>query len=203
MRKRFPHRSTPMDQFPGLKKMALDQIQKMGIGALTRFPPMDLCLTSGSIVHLHLRSGSPRRHNNNSFLLHARGLAVASFSRHSRARTDEFGSSGERRASVLNLDLIEQLNKQSQWQYGKITRSLKIMNRFQSYFSQQIPVFSIERAEQAQKQKFPFRDYIPTKENTHISRGFTTRNHSISTTKRTAQGLIQRYKVRYSQKGVT
>ena len=86
--------------------------------------------------------------------------------RHSRTRTDEFGSSGERRASVLNLDLLEQLNKQSQWQYDKITRSLKVTHQFQSYFSQQIPVFSTERAEQAQKQKFPFRDYIPIKENT-------------------------------------
>ena len=33
--------------------------------------------------------------------------------------------------------------------------------------------------------------------------GFTTRNHSISTTKGTAQGLIQRYKTCYSQSGVT
>jgi len=32
--------------------------------------------------------------------------------------------------------------------------------------------------------------------------GFTTRNHSISTTRKTAQGLIQRYKACYSQKGV-
>ena len=104
---------------------------------------------------------------------------------------------------MLNLDLLERLNKQSQWQYSKITRSPKVRHRFQSYFSQQILVFSTERVEQAQKHKFPFRDYIPTKENTQISRGFTTRNYSISTTKRIAQGLIQRYKVRYSQKGVT
>ena len=32
--------------------------------------------------------------------------------------------------------------------------------------------------------------------------GFITRNHSISTTRKTAQGPIQRYKARYSQKGV-
>ena len=32
--------------------------------------------------------------------------------------------------------------------------------------------------------------------------GFTTRNHPTSTTKRTAQVLIQRYKACYSQKGV-
>ena len=31
--------------------------------------------------------------------------------------------------------------------------------------------------------------------------GFTTRNHSISTTRKIVQGLIQRYKASYSQKG--
>ena len=67
---------------------------------------------------------------------------------------------------MLNLDLLEQLNKQSQWQYGKITRNSKAAHRFQSYFNQQILVFSTERKEPAQKQKFPFRDYVPIKENT-------------------------------------
>ena len=33
--------------------------------------------------------------------------------------------------------------------------------------------------------------------------GFTTRNHSISTTRKIVQGLIQRYKASYSQMGVT
>ena len=88
---------------------------------------------------------------------------------HLRARTDEFCGGGERRGSVLNLDLLEQLNKQSQWQNGKITRKHKVAHRFQSYFSQQIPVFSTEKAEPVQKQKFPFRNYIPIKENTQIS----------------------------------
>jgi len=67
---------------------------------------------------------------------------------------------------MLNLDLLEQLNKESQWQYGKITRNPKVAHRFQSYFNQQIPVFSMEKEKQAQKQKFPFKDYIPIKENT-------------------------------------
>ena len=70
---------------------------------------------------------------------------------------------------MLNLDLLKQLNKQSQWQYGKITRNPKVAHRFQSYSSQQIPVFSTEKAEPAQKQKSPFRDYIPIKENTKIT----------------------------------
>ena len=70
---------------------------------------------------------------------------------------------------MLNLDLLEQLNKQSQWQYGKITRNPKVAHRFQSYSSQQIPVLSLEKVEPAQKQKTPFRDYIPIKENTKIS----------------------------------
>ena len=94
MRKSFPHRSTPMDHFLGLKKMAPDQIQKMGIGALTRFPPMDLSLTNDSIVHLPLRNGSLRPHKNDSSLLHAWGLAVARFSRHLEAKKDEFFGGG-------------------------------------------------------------------------------------------------------------
>ena len=70
---------------------------------------------------------------------------------------------------MLNLDLLEKLNKQSQWQYGKITRNPNDAHHFQSYFSQQIPVFSIEKVEPVQKRKFPFRNYIPIKENTQIS----------------------------------
>ena len=94
MRKRFTHRSAPMDHFSGLKKMALDQIQEMGVGALTRHPPVDLHLANGSIVYLPLCSGSLRRHKNDSLLLHARGLVVASFSRHLEARVDEFSGGG-------------------------------------------------------------------------------------------------------------
>jgi hypothetical protein len=94
MRKTLPHRSAPMDQFPRLKKMALDQIQEMGVGALTRLPPVDLRLANGSVVHLPLCSRSLRRHKNDSLLLHARGLVVASFSRHLEARVDEFSGGG-------------------------------------------------------------------------------------------------------------
>jgi len=58
MRKRLPHGSMPMDHSPRLKKMTLNQIQKVGVGALTRLPPVDLRLANGSIVHLrlHIRS---------------------------------------------------------------------------------------------------------------------------------------------------
>ena len=42
MRKRLPHGSTPMDHAPRLKKMTLNKIQKMGVSALTRLPPLDL-----------------------------------------------------------------------------------------------------------------------------------------------------------------
>ena len=35
MRKRLPHGSTPMDHVPRMKKMTLNKIQKMGVGALT------------------------------------------------------------------------------------------------------------------------------------------------------------------------
>ena len=90
MGKRFPRRPTPMDNAAGLKKMHSHQIQKMGVGTLTRFPPVDLCLDNGSVVHLPLRSRSLRHRENDSLLLHARGLAVASFLWHLEARVDEF-----------------------------------------------------------------------------------------------------------------
>ena len=71
---------------------------------------------------------------------------------------------------MLNLDLLEQLNKRSQWQYGKITRSPKAAHRLHSYFSQRTPDLSTEKADSEQKkQRFPFRNYIPIKENTQIS----------------------------------
>ena len=76
---------------------------------------------------------------------------MASFSRHSEARADEFGGGGEDEGSVLNLDLIEQLNKQSQWQFGKITRSPKVAHRLQSYFNQQVSEPSLEKVESEQK----------------------------------------------------
>ena len=44
---------------------------------------------------------------------------MASFSWHYRGRADEFCGSGERRGSVLNLDLLKPLNKQRLGQYGK------------------------------------------------------------------------------------
>ena len=44
---------------------------------------------------------------------------MASFSRHSEARADEFAAAEKEKGSVLNLDLLELLNKQNQWQYGK------------------------------------------------------------------------------------
>jgi len=56
---------------------------------------------------------------------------VASFSRHSEARADELVAAEQTKpGNMLNLGLLEQLNKQSQWQYGKITRNLKAVHRF-------------------------------------------------------------------------
>ena len=95
MRKRFSLGSMPIDHAPGLEKVFPHKIQKMGVGRPTRLPPVDLCLANGSVVHLPLRSRSLRRHWNKSLLLHARGLAVASFSRHSVAREDESGGGRE------------------------------------------------------------------------------------------------------------
>jgi len=97
MRKRFTLRPTPMDHALGLKKVFSYKIQKMGVGTLTRLPPMDLHLASGGIVHIPLRSRSLWHHLSKSPSLHARGLAVASFSQHSKARADEFYDGTERR----------------------------------------------------------------------------------------------------------
>ena len=62
IRKRLPHGSTPMDHVMRLKKMTLNKIQKMGVGALTRLPLLDLRITNGSLVHLPLRSRSLWHH---------------------------------------------------------------------------------------------------------------------------------------------
>ena len=64
VRKRLPIGTPPIDQVLGLKKMLLRKIQKMGVGTLTRLPPVDLRLANGSIIHLPLRSGFLRRHWN-------------------------------------------------------------------------------------------------------------------------------------------
>ena len=99
MRKRLPLRSTLMDQAPGLKKMLPQKIQKMGVGTLTRLPPVNLHLTNGSVIHLPLQSRPFQRQGNkentDSLLLHARGLAVASFSRHWVVKADEFLAAAE------------------------------------------------------------------------------------------------------------
>ena len=99
---------------------------------------------------------------------------------------------------MLNLDLLKQLNKQNQWQYSKITRSPKVAHRLHSYFSQRIPEFSMEKAESEQKIEISFQGLHSNKGKYTDIDGFTTRNHSTSTTKRTAQGLIQGYKACYS-----
>ena len=54
MRKRLPIETPLMDHIPGLKKMLLHKIQKMGVGTLTRLPPLDLHLAPGSVAHLPL-----------------------------------------------------------------------------------------------------------------------------------------------------
>ena len=106
MRKGFTIRSPPMDNVSGLKKMLFYKTKQMKIGTLTR--------------HLRqLRPPSPsqqsswapwERGEDDPLLLHAWGLAVASFSRHSEARVDELDA-GEQieTESVLNLDLLEEV----------------------------------------------------------------------------------------------
>ena len=62
MRKRIPHRSTPMDHVPGQKKVTLYQIQKVGVGTLTQLPLLDLRPIPGRAARLPLCSRSLRRH---------------------------------------------------------------------------------------------------------------------------------------------
>ena len=63
-RKRLPFRSTPMDHAPGLKKVTLYQIQKIGVGTLTRLPLLNLRPVPSSAAHLPLCCGFLRRHGN-------------------------------------------------------------------------------------------------------------------------------------------
>ena len=79
---------------------------------------------------------------------------------------------------MLNLDLLEQLNKQSQWQYGKITRSPKVAHRLHSYFSQRTPDFTTEKAESEQKTEISIQELHSNKGEYSDLNGFTTRNHS-------------------------
>ena len=75
MRKRFPLGPTPMDHTPGLKKMFSHKVQKMGVGTLTRLPPVDLRLANCSIVHLPLRNRPLRRHENDFSLASRSGAS--------------------------------------------------------------------------------------------------------------------------------
>jgi len=113
-----------MDNVPGLKETLLYQAKQVGIGALTRFPPVNLRFISSGFAHLPPSSRSLGSHGNEEKMIlscfRLGGLAVASFSRHSEAREDELAAAEQAKSgSVLNLDLLEQLNNQSKWQYSK------------------------------------------------------------------------------------
>ena len=54
MSKRLPIRTPLMDHVLGLKKVTLYQIQKMGVGTLTRLPLLDLRPVPGSTTRLRL-----------------------------------------------------------------------------------------------------------------------------------------------------
>jgi len=64
MWKKLSIRTPPMDHALGLKKVTLYQIQKVGVGILTRLPPMDLRLVSDSVARLSPSSRSLGRHGN-------------------------------------------------------------------------------------------------------------------------------------------
>jgi len=64
VRKGLPIISPPMDRVSGLKKVLLYKTKQMGVGTLTRLPPLDLRLVSGSIAGLPPSSRSLRSHGN-------------------------------------------------------------------------------------------------------------------------------------------
>ena len=64
MWKRLPIQTPPMDHVLGLKKITLYLIQHMGVGTLTRLPPLDLRLVSGSIAGVPPSSRSLWSHEN-------------------------------------------------------------------------------------------------------------------------------------------
>jgi hypothetical protein len=74
-----------MDNVLGLEKMTVYKIQKMGVGTLIRLPSP---VASPAFPFTAYLFGAMRT----ILLLHARGLVVASFSRHSETRTDAFAA---------------------------------------------------------------------------------------------------------------
>ena len=64
MRKSFPFGSPPMDHILGLKKVLIYKTEQMGVGTLTRLPPMGLHIVSGSFVRLPPPSRSRGSHGN-------------------------------------------------------------------------------------------------------------------------------------------
>ena len=64
MSKRLPIRTPLMDHVLGLKKVTLYQIQKVGVGTLTRLPLLDLRPVPGNTASLPFRSEFLRHHGN-------------------------------------------------------------------------------------------------------------------------------------------
>ena len=123
MGKGLPIRSPPMDHVLGLKKILLYKTKQMEIGTLTRSPPVSFRSISSGFAHLPPPSrllgchGSEEKMILSCFTLG--GLAVASFSRQSEARVDELVAAEQTKpGSVLNLDSLKAINKQSQWQFS-------------------------------------------------------------------------------------
>ena len=85
-----------MDNAAGLKKMLSHQIQKMGMVHLLDFHPWTSASPTTASSTFPFAADLFGAMRMISFLLYARGLAVASFSRHLEARVDKFfgGSRG-------------------------------------------------------------------------------------------------------------
>ena len=103
---------------------------------------------------------------------------------------------------MLNLDLLEQLNKQSQWQYGKITRSPKVAHQLQSYFSQRIPEFSMEKAKSEQETEISIQGLHSSKGEYTGSQRFRHSKPLDFNYKEDSPKADRKIQARYSKKGV-
>ena len=103
---------------------------------------------------------------------------------------------------MLNLDLLEQLNKRTPWQYGKQQEVQGSHASSRIISASKFLTSPHKKQNLCKKGNFLSRITFQNK-NIQRSQRFHHLNLSISSTKETTQGLIQRYKACYSQRGVT
>ena len=119
---------------------------------------------------------------------------MASFSWHSEARTDEIAAAEKEEENVLTLDLLERLNKQRQGQYSKKQEVQRARTKFSELLQPPISGFI--------PKENPVIRITSQYNKIHRSQWFHHSKPLDLNYKKDSQGLIQRYKACYSQKGV-